>query len=694
MKPNRSSIHFAAAFCATILLVACTASPPWNPSDDDDQVESTSTGGSSGTVAVSSSSQSAVVSSSRATSTSGNTTSSSVPRSSSHGVSSSVGGSTSIARSSSTGGSPSSANPISSSSSTEDYLTAGPIALPAGFMKSIKEYGAKGDGATDDTAAIAAALAENRPGGEDYYGKPKMLFFPSGTYVVSDTLKWNGCCVTLQGEGSGVSVIKLKDNAPGFDSAATPKPVVLTPSGNMSFRQNIFDLAIHVGPGNPGAIALDYISNNSGALRNIRLWSMDGQGVSGLAMTRQWPGPLLVKNVAIEGFGVGIHAKHSEYGPTLENILLSNQTTTGILNEGNTLAIRNLRSTNSAVAIRNTVAHGSILLLDSALQEGASSLAAIENSGRLYLRSVQASGYQAVVQGVNGTTVSEYVSGTVHSLFNATPPAQSLGLPVKETPVHVESNLSAWAEFKPRWYGDTGGLQDLLNSGASTVYFPAGGYFSYNERAVTVPPTVKRIIGFTSVVNRDAAGTNGGGIRFLIEDDSTDPLVIEQFAYGVKVEQSGKRPVAIKHGAFSFKANAGAGDLFLEDVVIGPVTMVAGQNLWARQFNNEYGGTKITNPGGNLWILGLKTEREGTVISTTNGGSTELLGTLIYPATEVPRDQAAFINVDSRISLIYSVSSYITNGNYAVQVRETRNGETRELATATTGGRISLYVGY
>ena len=70
---------------------------------------------------------------------------------------------------------------------------------------SVKDapYGAEGDGATDDTAAIQAAV--------NAAGSSKLCFFPAGVYIISSpiTLVSGGCYV-----GSGwSSVIKQKDGA-------------------------------------------------------------------------------------------------------------------------------------------------------------------------------------------------------------------------------------------------------------------------------------------------------------------------------------------------------------------------------------------------------------------------------------------------------------------------------------------------
>jgi hypothetical protein len=591
-------------------------------------------------------------------------------------------------------------NVFAASPAQTDFLTPN-ISFPADFMTNVRTYGAMGDGVNDDTAAIQAALNDGRTIDQDYFGRPKALYFPPGTYVVSNTLTWRGCCVLLQGAGSGATVIKLKNNAVGYNDPNNPKAVIKTINGNMSFRQNIWDLAINTGTGNAGAIGLDWIASNYGALRNVLITSGDGSGVRGLDMTRAWAGPCLVKNVKIVGFDYGIALGHAEYGPTFENVTLENQRVTGFLNDGNTPAIRNFVSTNTVPAIQNPRNYGHVILLNGTFNGGAGNVSAIENGGLLYARNVRASGYQSAVRNgatiLSGNTIGEYVSGTVHSLFKRPLPTRSLNLPIKETPEFHDGNAANWAKFTPTYYGDTGSLQATLNSGKQTVYFPFGGYFSYNERAVTVPDTVKRIVGFSAIVNGDANGTNGGGIKFVVESNNTEPLIIEQFGYGVKIEHRGKRPVVLKHGGYEYTSIAGAGNVFLEDVGAGPFEMHASQDVWARQFNNEFGGTKIKNRGGRLWILGLKTERAGTVIETTNGGMTELLGTRIYPAatfTPAELQQAAFINRDSRISLIFSTSVYCQNCGYNIFVEETRHGETRKLFANQVGGRMPLYIGH
>jgi hypothetical protein len=562
-------------------------------------------------------------------------------------------------------------------------LAAGTLQFPAGFMTSVKDYGAVGNGITDDTAAIQAALADGRGNASaEYNGVPKGLYFPPGTYLVRKTLEWNGCCVTLQGAGPGASVIRLAPSSGGYGSATTAKAVLSTPGGNSSFRQNIWDLGFSIGKGNPGAVAIDYVSNNNGSIHDVSIVSEDGQGSSGIALTRHYPGPLMIKNVFIHGFQFGINTAAYEYGATIESLTLEDQTVAGINNVQQTISIRGLKSTNTVPALVNN--GGFAILIGARLMSGSKTTQAIQTNSNVYLRSVSVTGYGATVHDTSTGaakdtigTIGEYVSGPPVTL-NGTAEPVSLDLPVEETPSFQDSKLAHWAAFVPNYYGDTKGLQALFNGSASTVYFPFGAYLSFNETEVTVPDSVRRIVGFSSVVNGSTAGTNGGGIRFVVNSNSTEPLIIEQFGYGVKVEHHGTRPVVIKDGSFGYLSYPGAGNLFLEDVVTGPIAFHAGQSVWARQLDDEYTGTKITNAG-NLWVLGLKTEKSGVVINTTNGGQTELLGNLIYPSQLMPTDATAFVSTGARTSYIYSESVYCTSCGYSVQVMQTANGNVQRL---------------
>lgn len=562
-----------------------------------------------------------------------------------------------------------------------------------GWIDIKRDYGAAGDGQTDDTVAIQRAI--EAPHSD--YNRPKIIYFPEGTYLVSDTLQWPSdgqkCCVTFQGQGRNSTVIKLVDNSPLFGDANNPKAVIRTREGNIAFRHYIRELAVHTGNNNPGAIGIDYISNNRGAITNVSIKSGDGYGKIGLAMTREWPGPSLIKNVSIEGFDYGIRTHRSVYGLTFEHITLKNQNIAGILNRANTLAIRGLDSDNSVPVIQNRRS-GLVILLDGNFQGGSSTLSAIENSAYLYARNIKANGYQSAIKDrqttLPGLSHSEYISHQVYSLFDS--PQKSLHLPVEETPSFHNNDLDTWANVE-----NYPSIQAAMDSGKSTIYFPSGKHRI--SGIINIPATVRKIVGFESKIS---SGKEQKAV-FKILEDSEHPLIIEGLLLGITVDHLSPRSLAIKHSKARgqvIRNGRDAGKLFLEDVQTH-LSLEYPQDIWARQLNSETlrnPDTKVLNNGGNLWILGIKTEGKGTVIETTDGGRTELLGTLIYPVRKFnaeERNQAAFINNESSHSLIYSVSARGSNRNYRIQVKEVRDGETKVYLSQSMPNRVMpLFVGY
>src|SRR5262249_22869220 len=192
--------------------------------------------------------------------------------------------------------------------------------LPAdsGMANVRTQFGAKGDGFSDDTDAIQQAISST----VHHSGAgARIIFFPAGTYLVSKPLlekdlrgEWSSL-LTFQGENRATTTIKLTDSNPLYQNSRAPADVLTLASqhggkyggGNQAFDNNIFDMTIDVGRGNPGAVALNFMGNNYCALRNVTLQSSDPNhaGAIGLDLRRYAAGPCLMKNVAINGFDYG-----------------------------------------------------------------------------------------------------------------------------------------------------------------------------------------------------------------------------------------------------------------------------------------------------------------------------------------------------------------------------------------------------
>lgn len=577
-------------------------------------------------------------------------------------------------------------------------------------VTNVKTFGAIGDGITDDTQAIQTALKDGN----------RFIYLPQGTYLVCDTLKiaQTGKRYYFQGENREKTIIKLKDNCPGFADSSNPKAVINTqgPAGQ-AFQNSVFDLTVDIGKGNQGAIAIAFLNNNQGTIRNVTVKSTDPEkkGFAGIDLTLPWPGPGIIKDVKIIGFNFGIKIGFPEFGMVLENVTLENQREVGIENSANLLSIRKLTSNNSVPAIRNTDSRSLVVLIDGNFQGGAGSELAIENKeGVLYARNLKVSGYQFAIANrsnlISEDTFTEFISDRIYSLFPT--PQTSLHLPVEDVTTVPDDNLNNWVSVTK--YGangsdkedDTLAIQKAIDSGKSTVYFPRGTY--YISQTVRVRGNVKRITGLGSTIAVTEPFSNQNQPVFRLENGNQNVVTLEHFWGNYSnyknfywVDHASARTLFLRNiavGAGKAYRNTGAGNLFIEDVSAGE-WIFNRQKVWARQLNPEGDNTKIINNGGTLWILGLKTEDEGTVVETINGGKTEVLGGLIYPGSgNIPDDQPAFINNESFLSVVIGESHH-GGARYHTFVKEVRKGVTKtllhqDLPRRGSASVIPLYVGY
>ena len=106
-------------------------------------------------------------------------------------------------------------------------LTAAPAPLPRAIPAlpptpewvNVHSLGVKGDGATDDTAAIQKAISTHR-----------VLYFPSGHYIVSDTITLRPDTVLI-GLHPTLTQFDLLDGTAGYQGVGAPKPALLAPAG-------------------------------------------------------------------------------------------------------------------------------------------------------------------------------------------------------------------------------------------------------------------------------------------------------------------------------------------------------------------------------------------------------------------------------------------------------------------------------
>ena len=411
----------------------------------------------------------------------------------------------------------------------------------------------------------------------------------------------------------------------------------------------------------------------------------------------------------------------------------------------NASACAGFRSVNAVTAYKNAAGPSLTAILDAELtgKPGAETQPAISNRVGLFARNVKSSGHQIAVENRAGTKQNaagpqlvEFVSHEPITLFPGE--KHSLNLPVKETPQIPWEAPDKWVSVKKfgppktielipqkggprRQVADwSESLQRAIDSGATTTYFPnqqgssndkeadkSSAYGFY--RPVRLRGKVQRIIGceadFEKLVSNNEVNTDyQSELRpvFILEAGDAPAVVVERFSswfMPFRFEQRSKRSLVISSMSFyDLETQPGSGDVFLEDVRCKTL-QVRGSKLWGRQVNIE-GNTepRLLCDGGDVWILGLKTENDATVGLVKNQGRMEIVGGFNYGNKNQINPKTLFVNEGASLSL-NTGGSVTKNGRpFDILVRETRGCETRALTHKQAPSRgpstmIPLYVG-
>ncbi len=559
-----------------------------------------------------------------------------------------------------------------------------------------------------------------------------IIYLPNGTYLVSDTVSYTirelhnlmyhytsggfecNTSIRIMGQSREGTVIKLKDNCKGFEYGQERAVVSFMRGGrsNVAMSNYLENLTVDVGAGNPGAVGVVFFANNSGAIRNVTVKSSDANndGAAGILIKNELHSACNVYNTHIHGFDVGIDVRTYRTVAHFENIRLTDQNKYGIKAGNNSVQFIGVESRGSVpvLCMAENSSNCHAVMVNAELRGDGAEYAAIkrEVGGCLFLRNIRTCGFRCALEEnwyertIPDGYVKEYSSAGGYTVFDGQ--AESIGLPIENVPDPERYPVSGW--ISPTEFGavgdgvtdDTESIRAAFASGSPAIFFDQGKYFI--SEPIDIPPSVMYInFMFSDIVAGEALSQMGDGI-FRIKGDGGSLLVEKLFAWErctgeIRMfRHDGRRGVFFRDVhtqtcAMYFNTASGA-KVHFENCActIGskqkfghiPTFSFKGQTVWCHSVNPERSMKETENIGGTLWWSGFKTEQEGSINVTSDGGVTEVLGGVAAVGTGSERP--LILNDESTVSAIFATSGYHEYSSYPIAVKEIRNKKSGVIA--------------
>jgi hypothetical protein len=151
------------------------------------------------------------------------------------------------------------------SSLPEPLPPAIPALPPAQDWVNVHGLGVIGDGTSDDTAAIQKAIDTHR-----------VLYFPSGHYLVRDTLTLRPDTVLI-GLHPTATQFDLADGTPAYAGVGSPHAVIFAPAGGSNIIQGF---GVFTGGINPRAVGVLWCAGAASLVDDVRLLGGHGSGTN------------------------------------------------------------------------------------------------------------------------------------------------------------------------------------------------------------------------------------------------------------------------------------------------------------------------------------------------------------------------------------------------------------------------------
>lgn len=506
----------------------------------------------------------------------------------------------------------------------------------------------------------------------------KIIYFPKGTYLVSDTVTYSyhdlknifdskpefemTRGIHLLGDGADETVIRLKDNCSGFEMGSK-KPVLSlinakgcleTETSNVSQLNTVVGLTVDCGTGNNGAVGIRFIANNSGRMENICV--KGGQSDTGIQLAVGTEG--VFRNISVSGFSTGVYAYKTSVCVfdrfNFENI------NGGTFTTGNGSAVfGNLigADINSIDFIKE---NGNYVFLgqNRNMPHGDDGVFLIDKQGHIYQ---------------NDCFIGELV---FENNFD-----------IPEDIIRLnDDNYAVVEDYGAKGDGktdSTAAIQAAFDSGKEVILF-SGGHYLVNWN-ITIPKTVKKIdFMFCDFFAGENLINGSTDALFTVLEDSSSPLYIENlytfeqfFGHFRLICHAAKRDLILKDlhtqtAAMYFNTVSGSNvyidncactvGTYSNDCIIARkgfepefCSMIPfefhGQRVTALNLNPERADVEVLNDNSDFVCYGFKVEGPGTAIKTINGGKTSVF-VFSCGIGDITAENALFQNINSDIYLI------------------------------------------
>ncbi|KAL1962166.1 hypothetical protein VTN77DRAFT_512 [Rasamsonia byssochlamydoides] len=408
-------------------------------------------------------------------------------------------------------------------------------------FRNVKDYGAAGDGVTDDTAAINAAISgggRNGPSsGETTTTTPAIVYFPAGTYLISSSII-DYYFTQLIGNPNSPAVIKATS---GFSGLGLIDGDQYQSNGNQGwgstnvFYRQIRNLVLDLTaiPASSAATGIHWPTAQATSIQNVAIYMSQDSGTQHQGIFIENGSGGFLSDITTIGGLYGFNLGNQQF--TTRNLTISNAVTgiSQIWDWGWTYQGLQITNTTTAIDISNGGSSaqnvGSVNIIDSSISDSSvfvntawTTSSSPATAGSLILENISLNNVPVAVKGSSGTVLAGSSGSTTISgwgqghKYTPTGPTTFQG---SFTPATRPSGLVAsgtsnyYTKSKPQYAAsptasivsirsagakgdgstdDTSAIQSAITSAASSgkiVFFDYGIYKVSNT--IYIPPGSK-----------------------------------------------------------------------------------------------------------------------------------------------------------------------------------------------------------